>query len=243
EGWVEASRVKEPTEDLYLLGYRAFENKNYSEAINNFKQVLQYDPQNPRTHLFLARIYAKQNKIDLAADEVKAVLSQEPENQTAKYLAGVLANKYLILKDYARVFELKPQLVVAKLNENAKEKMVVEAKVVKKSGTKVAAASPAVSKEILTDSIGLVKSAKTSKGSSISLAINSVLSLTKSLGTKIHEDGWRVVAASDGLRVIYACRQERGGKLENENFEWKVNQDTRSAEPINENARVLMNRW
>ncbi|MFA4967781.1 MAG: tetratricopeptide repeat protein, partial [Candidatus Margulisiibacteriota bacterium] len=58
EGWVEASRVKEPTEDLYLLGYRAFENKNYSEAINNFKQVLQYDPQNPRTHLFLARIYA-----------------------------------------------------------------------------------------------------------------------------------------------------------------------------------------
>ncbi|MFA4904997.1 MAG: tetratricopeptide repeat protein [Candidatus Margulisiibacteriota bacterium] len=102
---------------------------------------------------------------------------------------------------------------------------------------------PLASAIVVSDSVGLVKGGKTSKGTSISSALASVLSLTKSLGTKIFEDGWQVKSAGDGLRVVFNCRQERGGKVEAENFEWKLDPDTRRVTPLNDNARLLMSRW
>ena len=248
EGWVEASKVKEPTDDLYLMGFRAYQNREYADAVGYFKQVLQFDSRHPQAHFYLARIYMKQDKTDQAAVEVKEALGVDPENPRLKAMAEVLAARYMDEKKYTKVFELKPELLIAKLNGKVKDKIIIEAKATKKSEAKLIAQAappvvPMVDKSIITDSINLVKNSKTGKGSSVYAAVNSVLTMTKSLGTKIVEDGWKVAAASDGIRVIYACRQERGGKLENENFEWKVDQDHRSATPLNENARLLMNRW
>jgi tetratricopeptide (TPR) repeat protein len=237
EGWIEASRVKEPVDELYLLGFRAYQNKNYSDAENHFKQVLRFDPKHSQTHFYLAKIYMKQNKMDLAAGELKETLALDPQNSKALEMADVIARKNLELKNYAKVFDLKPQLLIDKLNEKVKEKVVIEAKAQK------TVREIKVSQAVLADSINLVKNAKTNKGNLVSSAVNSVLSMTRSLGTRIHEDGWRVAAASDGVMVIYACRQERSGKLEDENFEWRINQDQRSVVPLNENARLLMNRW
>ena len=245
EGWIEASRVKEPVDELFLLGMRAFQNKNNSEAVNYFKQVLEFDPKHSQSHLYLAKIYLKQDELDLAARHIKQTLVQNPENEQALKLASLIAKKNLEINNYAEVFELAPELLIDKLNEKAKEKIIVETKASKV----VVAAPPApkvepkVSQGILDNSVSAVKNSKTNKGSLISAAIGSVLSMTRSLGSKIYEDGWKVAAASDGVRVIYACRQEKSGKLEDENFEWKIDQDQRSVVPLNENARLLMNRW
>lgn len=236
EGWIEASRVKEPTEELFLLGYRAYQNKDYTAALQNFKQALQFDPRHAASHFYLAKIYWTQKKVNPAADEIKQALLYDPENSKYQALADSIAQKLMASDNYAKVLELKPALLLGKL----KEKVVVAQKEVKPLK---AAAAPAVSREILGDSIALVKNTKTAKGTVIAKALNSVLNLTKSLGTRIFEDGWHVAAASDGMRVIYACRQEKGGKLEDENFEWKIDMDRGSAAPLNENARLLMNRW
>jgi len=236
EGWIEASRVKEPTEELFLLGYRAYQNRDYTAAIQSFKQALQFDPRHAASHFYLAKIYWTQKKVNPAADEIKQALIYDPENGKYQALADTLAQKLMASDNYAKVLELKPALLLGKL----KEKVVVAQKEVKPLK---AAAAPAVSREILGDSIALVKNTKTAKGTVIAKALNSVLNLTKSLGTRIFEDGWHVAAASDGMRVIYACRQEKGGKLEDENFEWKIDMDRGSAAPLNENARLLMNRW
>jgi len=237
EGWIEASRIKEPTEELFLLGCRAYQNKDYAAALQNFKQALRFDQRHAQSHFYLAKIYWTQKKLNLAADEIKQAITYDPENEQFSAFADTLAGKLMAAQNYAKVLELKPELLLSQL----KNKVVVAQKEVKT--TKVAAAAPAVSREILGDSIALVKNTKTAKGTVIAKALNSVLNLTKSLGTKIFEDGWHVAAASDGMRVIYACRQEKGGKLEDENFEWKIDMDRGSAAPLNENARLLMNRW
>ncbi|KAF0133846.1 MAG: hypothetical protein FD145_1056 [Candidatus Saganbacteria bacterium] len=242
EGWIEASLVKEPVEDLYLLGCRAFQNKQLTEATGYFKQVFQYDPTHAKSHYYMSRIFYRQNKLEAAADEIKEAIRKDPEDKKAQAIADMVSDRLLNKKNYAKLFELNPQLLVQKLNENAKDKINIYAKVPKKAVQKTAAV-PMASKELLVDSVGMVKELKTSKGTMISSAVKSVLSLTKSLGTKIHDDGWKVVAASDGIKVVFACRQERNGKVENENFEWKIDPDRKTAAPINENARLLMNRW
>ncbi|HTY12756.1 MAG TPA: tetratricopeptide repeat protein, partial [Candidatus Omnitrophota bacterium] len=250
EGWVESSKVKEPTDDLCLMGVRAYQNHELADAVGYFRQALQFDPRSFQSHFYLARIYLKQDKTDQAAAEVKEALAIEPDNARLKAMAEVLANKYLDEKQYAKVVDLKPELLAGRLSDKVKSRIVIEAKAPQKHETKVAqavpaapTAAPAVDKSIIADSINMVKNAKTGKGNSVYAAVNSVLTMTKSLGTKIYEDGWKVAAASDGVRVVYACRQDHGGKLENENFEWKVDPDHKSAIPLNENARLLMNRW
>lgn len=248
EGWVEASAVKDPTDELYLMGFRAFQNDEYTDAASYFRQALQFDPKHMQSHFYLAKIYLKQGEDNLAANELKETLAMDPQNSSALAMADTLAHKYLDAKDYSQVFELEPELLLGRLNGTAAEKVVAQVRVNRRAERRIASvpAVPkeiAVSRDIITNSIGLVKDSRTGKGSSIASAIGSVLSMTKSLGTRVVDDGWKVVAASDGPRVIYAVRQEKKGKLENEDFEWKVDQDRHSAVPLNENARLLMNRW
>ena len=90
------------------------------------------------------------------------------------------------------------------------------------------------------ESVQLIKQEKTSKGTKIESAIQSVIGLTKSLGTPIAEKGWQIKKRGEKLLVSYICEQS-GGALES--FDWLVDIDTRQVSPHNENARVLMSRW
>jgi len=245
EGWVEAFKVKEPIDDYFLLGCRAYQEKDYAGAIKYFKQTMELDPKHAQAQLYLAKCYLKQNEDRAAAAELKLALALDPENTQAQALADSLANKFLNNKEYDQVLELKPALMLSLLKRKMEVAVVAPAPKVKVPAKAEAKPAPALqaSQDILNNSVELVKGAKTSKGTSLTSALNSVLSLTRSLGTKIYEDGWKVVSASDGLRVIFACRQEKDGKQENENFEWKVDPDRKAAIPLNDNARLLMNRW
>ena len=93
---------------------------------------------------------------------------------------------------------------------------------------------------IADESLELLKTERTSKGTRIESALKSVVSLTKSLGTPIAEKGWQVKKQGAKFLVSYLCEQS-GGALES--FDWLVDVDTRQVQPRNENARVLMSRW
>ncbi|MFA5114334.1 MAG: tetratricopeptide repeat protein [Candidatus Margulisiibacteriota bacterium] len=90
------------------------------------------------------------------------------------------------------------------------------------------------------DSLQILKSGKTNKGTRIDAAVKSVVTLTKSLGTPIVEKGWQVRKQGERFLVSFLCEQS-GGALES--FDWLVDVDTRRVLPHNDNARLLMSRW
>lgn len=217
EGWVEGSKLSDPTEELYLMGLKAYKEKDYTRAIVELKKTLEYRAQHIPARLLLAQSYLKIDEVVSARGELRVAQEIAPTDPEVKAFTDSLPGA-------------------------AKQAPVVVVKKAKPAAPAVAAVAVA-SAALVTDSVEIVKNGKTSKGTSVSSALSSVLSLTKSLGTKIFEDGWQVKSAADGLRVVFACRQERSGKVEAENFEWKLDPDTRRVTPLNDNARLLMSRW
>jgi len=217
EGWVEGSKLSDPTEELYLMGLKAYKEKDYTRAIVELKKTLEYRAQHIPARLLLAQSYLKIDEVVSARGELRVAQEIAPTDPEVKAFTDSLPGA-------------------------AKQAPVVVVKKAKPAAPAVAAVAVA-SAVLVTDSVEIVKNGKTSKGTSVSSALASVLSLTKSLGTKIFEDGWQVKSAADGLRVVFACRQERSGKVEAENFEWKLDPDTRRVTPLNDNARLLMSRW
>lgn len=213
EGWVEAQNVSDPTEELYLSGLKAFKEKDYGRAAAVLGKTVEYRPDHIKARLLLVQTYLKMNEKTSALGELKAVRELAPLDPEVAALSSSLFGQMAVRETPVR--KAMPAVVLTKMANTI----------------------------VVSDSVNLVKGGKTSKGTAISSALASVLSLTKSLGTKIFEDGWQVKSASDGLRVVFNCRQERSGKVEAENFEWKLDPDTRRVTPLNDNARLLMSRW
>ena len=306
EGWVEGIKIAEPAEELYLMGYKAFIEKDYLKALDCYKRVVDLEPFNLKAHFWLAKTYLKQGEENKTLKHLEYVLERDPGNADAQILADDLAIKYCSLsEDLSRLKKYKQAIMVLKkvavlkpnsaspwlqigdlhkrngnlagakeaytqalrlepLNGRAlaalgakhgglqyiamakaspQEKIIAKRKVIdrkEESFKKIAGIPP---QEVAKDSILVVKALKTQRGTLVTSAIASVLKLTKSLGTQIKEDGWKVVVAPGGYLVAFACRQERAGKTEKEDFIWKVDVDSRKAVAINDNAKLLMSRW
>jgi len=104
----------------------------------------------------------------------------------------------------------------------------------------VEAVKPKVPTLLVDDSLTVVKSGKTNKGTLIDAALRSVISLTRSLGTPVVEKGWQVKRDGQNYLVRYLCEQGSGVL---ETFDWLVNVDSRAVSANNGNARLLMDRW
>ncbi|MBI5700401.1 tetratricopeptide repeat protein [Candidatus Saganbacteria bacterium] len=295
EGWVEASRVEEPTEQLNLLGYKSFLEKKYKQAENYYLQSIALDPSNVKAHFYLASTYKKLGKEDDAAIQLREVLRADPSHPGARDLAYVISRNYFnravnnynlgyynsAIAHFKRSLDLVPTMLSAwvKLGETynkmgligdaylaytealrvdpenrevkallglAKDSVPVASEKNLRQYTEVAAKIPLdtkIANDFVKDSVVLVQNSKTSKGTMVQSAVKSVLALTRSLGTKISEDGWHVNKQGKDFIVRYVCRQERNGKTETENFDWKVDTDKRSIVAMSENSKLLMNRW
>src|SRR3989339_496455 len=300
EGWVEASKVKEPTEEFYFRGYKFYSNREYDKAANSYSQAIRLDPSYTKAHYWLAKTYLKLGKDLLAKDQLIEVMKQDSNFTGARRLASLLVDNYYkaaldnlgnknykgALTNLNNVLALNPNMLSAwiKLGEvHAIVGSKDEAKVawrealkidpedknvrsllgyndsvakIEKEPVRVASASKkletkkdltnnnnAVSKDFVKDSIKLVQVSKTTRGTSVVSAIKSVIALTKSLGTKVDEVGWNVSAMENGFLVQYACRQQRKGRVEAENFDWRIDPDSRRVIALNDNAKLLMTRW
>ncbi|OGC37439.1 hypothetical protein A3J90_03010 [candidate division WOR-1 bacterium RIFOXYC2_FULL_37_10] len=300
EGWIEASKVNEPTEEFYLKGYKFYSSRDYKMAEIYYLQAVRLDPSHTKARYWLAKSYIKQGKNLLAKDQLKEVLAQNSNFPGARELASLVVEDYYSAaerdiknKEYKKalisfnnIVDINPGMISAwirigetyramglqtdakvawrealKIDPEDKQARlllgykdnVVTASIEKHPRVVVASSSKvkndltsnknSVSEDFVKKSIQLVQNAKTSRGTEVASAIKSVMALTKSLGTKINEDGWKVSAVGNGFLVQYACRQERKGRIEAENFDWKIDPDTRRIMAINDNSKLLMSRW
>jgi len=292
EGWIEAAKVKEPTEEFYLMGYKSYQARDYKNAQSFYQQVLAMDPFHVKARYWLAKTYMMMGNDEKAVYELKEVVKADPNFTAAKDLAFKIGQDYYnrglsdlnsgkfstASANFKRALDVMPNMVTGwiKLGDSySRMGQYGEARLAWKEALKVdpensdarillgyknfgrdvevakvitpkqdsTIAQTRASKDFVKDSIELVQGAKTSKGTSVSSAVKSVLALTRSLGTKIYEDGWKVSSTNKGFLVRYACRQERNGKVEAENFDWKLDPDNKKITALNENSKLLMTRW
>lgn len=187
------------------------------EAIINFEQAVALRPGSISYRLGLGRAYQKDGSEEKAQEAWKQVLLIDPDNKSVHSLLHT---------DYSKLLAREEEAVVQDTKRS-----VSEAK---------PAAKP---NKLAANYVDIVKKSRTDKGTLVSSAVQSVVSMTRSLGTRIYEDGWKTGFTTEGFLVTYACRQERLGKFEPESFVFRVDLDSRKVEPYNKNARLLMNRW
>jgi len=285
EGWISSTRVKEPTEDYYNAGYKAYKAGNYAEAIKNYQNTVTVDPEFVKGYLWLAKSYMAQDNLDAASEALQKALKLDERDMDSRVLATNLAQKFYsfghaqfksnnyneAVANFKKALDLKPSSVLSwiemgqslsKLGFEAESRNAwkealkyepenkelhsllktdyqpaVAAKPVKEVPSPLeAAVSPLLSK----DSLDILKSEKTKKGTALEKAIRSVIAMTRSLGTPIAEKGWQIKKQGEKFLVSYLCQQS-GGVLES--FDWLVDVDSRQVLPHNDNARLLMSRW
>ncbi len=254
EGWVSAANVKEPTEDFYRRGYAAYREKNFPAARRYYQNAVAVDPGFVKGHVWLAKTYMSTGDLDAASAAAGRALRLDDRSLDARLVANELAYKYYSLarKKFAssryreaemyshKAQELKPVAVANAPLETAQQPKPAAA--VKLPFFEIAAQpGPAVvAPMVADDSLQILKQEKTTKGTRIETAVQSVVSMTRSLGTPIVEKGWQVKKLGGKFLVSYLCEQS-GGALES--FDWLVDVDTRQVLPNNDNARLLMGRW
>jgi tetratricopeptide (TPR) repeat protein len=328
-GYVSALKVEEPLQQYFQLGWEAYHDKKYSNAISYFRDTVAIDPKFEKGYFWLAKANYKLGKLDDSFRAINKAMEINERGIDNKVLADKLAKRYYAIASskfrsrryheaisaYQKVVELKPSSVASwlemgksyerlGLREDARgswrealrydenngtvlallnihrgrptmmakrqqAKPVVKASIPKpariaavtkpiviKKPTKVTRiaqitkpvkVTKVVSKPskdvpalVADDSLAIVKSGKTNKGTRIDSALRSVVSLTKSLGTPVVEKGWEIKNRGEKFLVRYLCEQGVGAM---EAFEWMVDVDSKRVSAHNDNARLLMNRW
>ncbi|MGH7494208.1 MAG: tetratricopeptide repeat protein [bacterium] len=116
--WVQAVALNASDPEYYFnLGIASFENKNYTEAVENLRQCLAVCPIYYRAHLILGTILLKLRKFAEAEGHLKESTVFNPRNALAHLNLGAVCS---ILKKYKegiasfqRALELSPQEVRA----------------------------------------------------------------------------------------------------------------------------------
>jgi Flp pilus assembly protein TadD len=116
--WVQAVALNSSDPEYYFnLGIASFENKNYTEAVENLRQCLAVCPIYYRAHLILGTILLKLRKFAEAEGHLKESTFFNPRNALAHLNLGAV---YSILKKYKdgigsfqRTIELSPKEVRA----------------------------------------------------------------------------------------------------------------------------------
>ncbi|MFH2033280.1 MAG: tetratricopeptide repeat protein [Candidatus Margulisiibacteriota bacterium] len=221
---------------------------NFAVAVDAFEKVVALEPEDINAWVSMGNLYKKMGSADKAQNAYLHALRVDPTNNTAHAAMNTkiyqMASAPRASAPIITASTAKKQPVIAH-NVVKEEKFRKLAMFEEKRKTAPTSSGLAqLPKDMTASSINFVRTAKTHKGTNVNQAIASVLSMTRSLGTKIYEDGWHVRNnPGGGTHVIYVCRQERNGNIENENFEFRVNVDNGDIHPLNANAKLLMSRW
>lgn len=129
EGWVIASKVTEPTQELYQQGYTYFERGDFKKAAFYYSKALMVDPSFHKARYWLAKSYYRNGDEFLATQELLALLKADPGNSNVQVLATKLAQNYFdrahrhfsagryqqAVIQYQKVVELKPSFITAQI--------------------------------------------------------------------------------------------------------------------------------
>ncbi len=90
------------TKTLEVIAYYYYSKDNLSEAIKEYKNILEIDPNNFKIHYNLGIIYAKNKNYDLAIEELKEALNGNHNvKKDALYNLIIIYGKYLKNSDIA----------------------------------------------------------------------------------------------------------------------------------------------
>jgi len=209
------------SQNYYAMGLKNFHKRKYKSALSSFSKTLDLNPVMLSSWVKLGETYAAMGLNSDARLAWLEGLKIDPVNEQLRKLLGFDDNKTIEENLYKKASTgIKKEIKSLEIKDLGK-----------------------IGQESIKNAIYAVQDSRTSKGTRVSSAIKSVMALTRSLGTKIKEDGWRAKSIGGNLSVQYLCKQDRGGKFEAENFEWIVDPDTKQVTPSNENARLLISRW
>jgi hypothetical protein len=205
----------------YGVASAKFKSRRYHEAVAAYQRVLALKPNSVKSWIELGKCYDRLGMKQDARSAWREALGIDPENEEIYAL-------------------LKMRYDDGKVASVSRERASVTKKQVKAEPAKPAPKIPGLPAAVADDSIEIVKTAATGKGTRIESALSSVIALTKSLGTPVIEKGWQTRKQGENCVVRYLCEQGEGML---EAFEWKVDIDSKRVQAANANARLLMDRW
>ena len=197
---------------FYLTAHRRHSAGQHHQAIANYQKVLKLKPSSIVSWIEMGKSYDTLGFPLEARSSWREALKVNPENKTVYALLDI---------DFkpgaATQLAVRPDQIDQLANPSAK-----------------------VPASVADDSLNIVRNNTTKKGTKIESALESVITLTKSLGTPVIERGWKVKKEGAQFLVAYVCEQSKGVL---ETFEWVVDVDSKRVNAHNANARLLMGRW
>jgi tetratricopeptide (TPR) repeat protein len=208
----------------FATAHYDFRTGKYEDAIQGFAKVLKLKPTSISAYMEMGESYKALGQEEKAKEVWRRILALDPENSAA--LAALGFGGTVTVVNVAPVPAAEKNLPAGRQAEKPK---------------------PVASNDLDDqECVLLVKEGKTNKGTNISKALDSVVSLTRSLGTQVEEKGWTVRSDKDGYKVAFLCEHDRSGtgqKVNLEVFEWFVDAANQKIAPVNNNAELLMARW
>ncbi|MFA5840408.1 MAG: tetratricopeptide repeat protein [Candidatus Margulisiibacteriota bacterium] len=199
-------------EKFFNVAHKDFMSGKYLSSVINYQKALDLKPASIGSWIELGQSYAKLDFPDDARNAWKEAIKIDPSRKEVYALLNL---------------DFDPNMIARMaMNPPAAPEM------------------PKPNKEVVAlvadDSLNIVRSATTNKGTKIESALRSVIALTKSLGTPVVEKGWNVKKKGENSVVAYVCEQGSGVP---EYFEFMVDVDSKRVSACNDNARLLMARW
>jgi tetratricopeptide (TPR) repeat protein len=201
------------SQSFFESAHIKFRRGRYNEAIAQYQKVLELKPNSAVSLIEIGKCYENLNIPAEARVAWRRALGIDPKNQEIYALLNITPGSAVVS------------------GIGSKDEAVSSA--VEVAGDKVPPA-------LVDDTLEAVRESLTKKGTKISSALKSVISMTKSLGTPVIEKGWQIAKKGDKFLVSYMCEQGVGAL---EAFDWLVDVDTKRVSASNDNARLLMERW
>jgi tetratricopeptide (TPR) repeat protein len=208
----------------FKIAHSKFRKRSYNQAIAIYQKILDLKPSSVLSWIEMGKSYSRLGFHNEAQSAWREALKIEPNNKAIHALLEI---------DFGSPVQAKIEKEEIKEEKKQEKKAVIEEQVKVKEKVSISPVSAG-------DSLNIVKDGKTRKGTRIRSAINSVISLTKSLGTPVNEKGWETQKRGREYLVRYICEQGAGVI---EAFEWLVDVNTRRVTANNDNAKLLMDRW
>lgn len=92
EGWLPASMVNDPAQELCQRGYQAYQAGNFSQAVKFYQQSVAAEPTLVKGHLWLAKSYAKTQEMDNAYRSAMEAMRLDDRDMSCKLFAQSLAS-------------------------------------------------------------------------------------------------------------------------------------------------------
>ncbi len=96
------------SENFFLIAKKKYEEKKYDESKFLFQRNVVFNPKDPKSYLYLAKIYNNEDNVDEEEKNLNTTLLLEPDNEEAMLMLMEISLKksnYIKVKNLSKNFE------------------------------------------------------------------------------------------------------------------------------------------